>query len=80
MFLKRQRQIQELSDSIFEGLEKAKLKREDKLLKKLRKTIDKQLQDHCSKVGTELMQKYITKIDELSPSEIKELVEQEIAS
>ena len=56
------------------------MKREDKLLKKLRKTIDKQLQDHCSQVGTELMQKYITKIDELSPSEIKELVEKEIAS
>jgi hypothetical protein len=41
MFKKRAGQIADLASTIFDGIEKAKKKREDKLLKKLQNSIEK---------------------------------------
>lgn len=41
MFQKRQKQIETLTKTIFESLEKAKQKRETKMMQKLKKSIEK---------------------------------------
>ena len=74
MFKKRQGQIANLTSTIFDAIEKAKKKRETKIMNKLHKSIDKQLGEFCGKTASILIQKYINRIDEFSATELKELL------
>jgi hypothetical protein len=55
MFCKRHQQIDALTSSIFDCIEKAKRKRQAKLVSKLERSIEKQLQEHCFKIATPLV-------------------------
>ena len=55
MLKKRERQIAQLTSSVFALIEQAKSKRVNKLMNKLQKSIDSQLQEHCEKAATSLV-------------------------
>ena len=65
---------------MFGSLERAKNKRQKKIIQKLEKTIEKQLYAKCTNQATELVQKYLLELDRKPFQKILESVDPEVSS